>query len=392
MQTFRHISIIVLTILTISCSNKQDFNGFYFGRFETDDFNLPVLVHFDNESYIDYFSVPYDTFSYNRVGDKFHFKSKSYHQEYELTIVQKGNQLSYYRPDSDTLIFRLKKSESSNFMFDYLTDKKIKIDLPNGNGKSQTLGDDYRFHNPLYFSKVGNDLLVNFNDTTIKLDSNYYKFLLSYKSNLSEIDKYRFPITLIADKNLTIQELNRLKEHLRIVGYLKISYILTPQGYDKVSYIMRRIPPLTEYEISKYEAYNFDFAPLPPPPPRPDNDFILEHGLMLEYSQDNLMLNNDTIELSELRNKLRDKILSDPNTILAYFVVDTSTYQDYIKILDLVTNVYYDLRDDYLFDKYGIKYRELWDIDERYEEAQEKYPMRVTELDSIDYKTIKYAL
>ena len=379
-------------ILIISCSNKQDFNGFYYGRFETDDFNLPVLVHFDNESYINYFSVPYDTFSYNRIGDEFHFKSKLFHQDYKLTIIQKGNQLLYYRPDSDTLIFKLKKSESSNFIFDYLADKQMKVDLPNGNGISQFFGDDYRFHNPLYFCKVGDNLVVNFNDTSLVLDDNFYKFLLTYKSKLFEINKNRFPITLIADKKLTIQELNKLKEHLRIVGYIRISYILASREYDKVNYISRRIPPLSEYEISKYEAYNFNFPPLPPPPPRPDNDFILNHGLMLEYSQGNFILNNDSIKLSELKNKLREKVLSNPETILAYFVADSSTYQDYIKILDLITNIYYDIRDDYLFDKYGVKYRGLWDNDKRYDEAQDKYPMRVTELDSTDYKTIKYAL
>lgn len=392
MQTIKLILITIFIGLTYSCTRKQIFNGFYFGRFETEDFDLPVLVRFKDNKYTDYFSVPYDTFSYDKNNNIFKFKSISYNQDYEVTIFQDNNTLSYYHPDTDTLIFRVKKSESSNFLYDYLTDKNLKIELPTGKGTTETYGVDYRFYYPMYFNKIGKDLFVNFNDTTVKLDNTCFKFLLAYKSGLSDIDKYRFPITLIADKNLILTDINQLKEQLRIVGYTKISYILSSKEYDKINYISRYIPPLSESEILKYETHSLSFPPLPPPPPEPELSFVKENGLIIESTKGQIFLTDKPIDKNKLQHRIKDKVLNDTESIIAYHITESSKYQDYIDLLELITNAYYDLRDDYLMSKYQIKYRGLWNIDNRYEEARKEIPMRILELDSIDYKTIKYAL
>ncbi|NPV51832.1 MAG: hypothetical protein HPY60_11665 [Candidatus Methanofastidiosum sp.] len=393
MRTIKQITLITLILFTISCSRKQQINGFYYGKYKTEDLNLPVLIHFKNRKYIDFFSFQYDTLTYRRIGDKFYFRSKLYHSSYKLTIIQKDKELLYYRNGNDTLIYKLKKGESSNYLFDYLSDKQIKIQLPNGNGKIQSYGFENKFHNPLYFTKYDNILVVNFNDSTIVFDENFYKYLLDYKSNLSYLDSRFSPITLIADKDLSINEINFLKVQLKIADYRNISYVLSINEYNKINYISRYIPPLTESDLSKYKTYNFVFPPLPPPPPPIlDNDSIIDHGFLIEYFQGKILLNNDSLEASEFCKLLKEKILSDPKAILAYYISDRYSYQDYIKLLELTSSVFYDLRDEYLYLKYGIKFRGLSHYEDMYDEAIKKFPNRSVELDSIDYITIKYAL
>jgi biopolymer transport protein ExbD len=209
---------------------------------------------------------------------------------------------------------------------------------------------------------------------------------------LTDIDKYNFPITLIADKSLSLSEINKLKEQLRIVGYNKILYMLATTKYDNVNIITRYMPPLSESEILKYDANNFTFPSLLPPPPEPELSFIKEYGLVIESANGILSLNNKPIDKTELQKILKEKIKLDDKVILAYYIFEDSKYQDYINLLDIITNVYYDLRDEYLMSKYGIKFRGLWDDDNRYDEARKEIPMRNIELDSNDYKTIKYAL
>ncbi len=355
-----------------------------------DAFDSPVLVHFDDKEYIDYFSNYCDTFNYTGTGDKLHFKCKSYEEEYKLTIVKQNNQLFYYRPNSDTTILILKKAQSSNYIFDYLSNKQLIIDLPEGKGKIQTFGDGNVFSNPLYYAKSGNDLVVSFNDTTLIFDNNFYKFLINYKSNLSVID-LPFPIAIIADKNLKMEDMNRLKDQLRIVGFTKISYMLKLDGYEKVNYFAKRIPSLSEVEIAKFKARDFPFPPLLPSPPRL-NDFILENGVLVEYSNNGFILENESIGLLELENRLMNMIIADSSSVLAYYIPDNSTYQDYIKFIDITTNLVLDMREKYLLDKYGIEYRELIDSDKQYVEARKKFPMRAWELDSVGYYKLRNAL
>ena len=79
---------------------------------------------------------------------------------------------------------------------------------------------------------------------------------------------------------------------------------------------------------------------------------------------------------------------SDPHTtIIAMYLRGDASYQDYITIMEKLKDVYYDLRDEFLFEKYEINFRDL-DDGEKYHEAIDKYPFRVLGLDSIEYQTL----
>ena len=373
-QIAKYLIISFFVFLTISCGNNREINGFYYGK----NGEIPVLVNYNQGYYINYFAIPYDTSSYKRTGDEYHFKMNYYNLDYNLRIVQKGQILNYYLNDSDTLLYKLQKSKSSNYILDQLDDKEIKIDLPSGNGKTEILGHEFRIHNPLYITKDGKDVLVNFNNKTTFLNENFYQTL-----NSEQTIHRPFPITLIADQNLPIKELKNLQNHLKIAGYEKINFILFSKDYEKVNYFTRRIQPYSKTEIYESTLQRQDYPPIPPTLISENNQKSKEE-LVIQHVQNNWKLNNSPIRQLDLMDQIANKIKSNPDLTLINSINFESTYKEYIEVLDVINTIYSRLRKEYLKEKYGSDYIDIYNHKNKIVEAEIKYPIRLVDMNSTD--------
>ena len=376
MRKFFPILVLCISFLN-SCSNKKDLNGFWYGRFDTGYSFSPYLINFNNDLYINCFIE--DTFYFKKTGDIYHFSEKSGYRQFDLKLIYKGDGLSVINPKNDSLFITLKKSKLSNFFLDYLNDKQIKTDLPKGHGQMFSLG-NFHFNNILYFSKLNNQLLINFNDTTTNFKHEFYKRLCTYKSSLSEIDQAKLYFNLVADKRLLVKEINELKELLNQAQCFRLTLVLESSNYNKINCFFTKIPPLGD------TLYTFPCCP------RPDNKEILNHGLIVKSSNGNLFIENGKVTPENLKMKIKKSISLDSLSLIVYYITDSSTYQEYIDLIDIMRNSIYDLRNEYLMNKYNIRYYDLGYYDSRYQETEDKFPLRIWEIDSIEYKKIKYAL
>ena len=69
-----------------------------------------------------------------------------------IKIKLSKDELRLTNPETNYKYNPLKKNQEDNFIFDYLNDKRLKIDLPTGIGLHRNLGQYSYFKNPLYLS------------------------------------------------------------------------------------------------------------------------------------------------------------------------------------------------------------------------------------------------
>lgn len=388
----KYISILIV-FLIVSCSNKKEHQGIWYGKYEFDETLFPVLLKFEKDYYIDYFSVPYDTLEY-KIDDNivtaysYHPYSNDIRNEYKFQLNPYGDSLSIYYPASDIKMTLYKASES-NFVIDYLGDKNLKIDLPNGSGKEMILGRDFRLHRPMFLAYENENLVANFYDTSVVVDNEYYKFLYSKRKEEAKLRYYSFPVTLIADKDIKIADLNFLKYHLKLVELNSLNYVLHTEQYDSIKFISMRIPPLPEKEYEKVEQLGKVLPPPPPPPPSLEIDFIKEHSILFEINRNSIKHLDSIISESEIKRIIQERAKLDSKFIILFYLNETAVYQDYISFIGPVFNSFYELRDKYLSEKYeNLNYYSQ----EKRDEAKRKHPIMLRELSKEEYKKTKYNL
>ncbi len=384
------ISILFLFLL-ISCSNEKNLEGYWYGGFKFDNDRTPTLVKFENNTFIDFFSAFNDTIVYKSNGNKIYFKN-SFNEKSELKIKLKDNELSTYESNSDSLIITLKRRVSDNYIFDYLNDKDLVINLPDGNGVERTLGQHAYLKKPLYLTHKLNKLTANFLDTSVTVDSDYHKFLFSKLDLMHEYDKHSSIISLIADKDLKISDVNLLTTQLRIFGFSRIRYLLKSESYEKVNTIDFRLKALTENE---YDIYNIkENLRIPSPPSYMEYIAKSKDKLQLiEVEGDRIKLKDSILTENDFLKLLIPQMTSESDINFTYYMTDGSTYQDFIHFNDVILNAIYNVRDKYLMNKYGVKYSRTSGFgNEKNKEAQTKHPLKLYRLNIEEYKKLKYNL
>lgn len=384
----------LLIFLLTCCSKKKELNGYWYGEFKFDKERSPALLKFENNTFIDFFSPFNDTIVYKSYGNKIYFNN-SFNEKRELKIKLKNNELSTYESKSDSLIIILKRRVSDNFIFDYLNDKDLVIDLPTGKGQERTLGQSVYLKRPLYLAYKNNKLTANFLDTSVTVNSDYHKFLISKMDSLDETDKYSNinKISLMADKDLKIFELDLLTTQLRIFGFSRIRYFLKSESYEKVNAFDFRLKALTDDE---YDFYNIKENPLRIPPPPSHVEYIAKSKdklRLIEVDGDKIKLNDSILTENDFLKLLIPQMTSDSDLNFAYYMTDGSTYQDFIHFNDVILNAIYNVRDSYLMNKYGVKYRKMYGFgSEKNREVETKHPLKLFRLDLEEYKKLKYNL
>ena len=386
--------ICFILILFLSCSNNEKLNGLWYGEFKTKQGRSPALVKFQNGNFIDYFSGDYDTIKYKYFRNTFRFKNFM-HEKMEYRVKLNNSEMFLFDSKTDSLIVKFNRREQNNFVFDYLNDKSLILDVPSGIGLENTFGRNRRFGSPLYLTYQNNKLVANFLDSTSHIDTTYYKFLIP-KIEYSEhefIDLKIPNVLLISDKNIKISDLNLIKKQLKISGFSNVDYFLKTQSYDKLNTFNLRLQSLSEDDYDKYYAEN-DPRRIPVP-------FLSPLQLALKYKENlflikingsSIKLNDKVLTRDALNQRIKNKILSDKDLNILYYITDSSNYQDFISFNEVILNAYFDLRDEYLIEKYGVKFRGYRSMDDKVREAYNAYPLILQQIDSSEYEKIKYSL
>ena len=199
-------------------------------------------------------------------------------------------------------------------------------------------------------------------------------------------------MSLIADKNIKISDLDLLKKQLKIAGFTTIDYFMKSNSYDKNNIFSIKLRELSDEEMTKYDVQKDTLSLAMQPIVKSALEFK-GHLLLVELNNGAIKINDKTFTDKEFKDLINPTITSDEELVVLYHLTEDSVYQDFIHINDLFFNAIYDARDKYLTKKYGFNFRE----DDRFKgeeihESQIKIPCISNQLTEVEYKKIKYSL
>jgi biopolymer transport protein ExbD len=366
--------IIIVSFLFLNCSNNEKLDGFWYGQKNN---TYPALIKFEKNLLIDY-SATYDTLKYNYFNDKL-ILTNEFNEKYEVEIRLDNSELILTNPTTDSIISKFKKRKSDYLYTDIINEKSLKIDLPFGNGVEKKFGEN-NLHEPLFITHEKDKLVANFRNITNSIDKDFYKFLIKtgkYKFN----EKNYFKISIIADKNIKIQDFELIKKQIKLANYNRIELILENDKYEYIKSFQLRLPPLLDKDLKDY-GINANEYILPPAPAKFDKN----HSLLIEIGKNIIKINNVTINKNNLKKIIQEKLTTDSEFNISYTFTENAVYQDYIYTLDIVYNSIIDLRKTYLKNKYNIDYSSTdYDDREKIKESKEKFRFIFFNIDNAEY-------
>nr|NQU91024.1 hypothetical protein [Bacteroidota bacterium] len=179
---------------------------------------------------------------------------------------------------------------------------------------------------------------------------------------------YRFHI----HKDIEMSFVNKVKYELSSNGPARVAYAVIPDNaeYDPRFYtwfsFYIRIPALGNERFNIREMY----------------DYFHKNGSILKINQiddEQCLVNDSVVDIENIKDVLRRAILQNPDYSIEFFVNGKVKFSSYFKILSGSRKAVNELRDDYSFRKFSLKYNELISED-AIEEVQKKYPFRLYEL------------
>lgn len=416
MQTLNKVLIFGVFLITTACSaNNIDIEGYWYGSYDNNGEISPLLFHFENGMLSDCFSTPTDTVAYKVKGNKVQTLSDDPYNLLSRFIIEINDQkLDFYFDSKSNYAFTLRKSESESFVYDYIINKKLKIELPLAAQKGGIKYDEFKLYNPIYFGTIENELVVHLYDTTVVFNDSFYKTLCTNKKLLHNLQNGSLDVCLLADKAISLKEINSLLKQLNALNLGGVFCITAPESYAEINYYLIDLLTISEKEEVLYNSFKeglvtehatdddleemmagsdmFPSMP-PPPPPEPDLEWFVEEGLFLvERTSSGIKLNNKLCTNDEFRLKLKEEIQSNSYLEIPYYVSDSVTYQEYISVVDLIAGVYAELRNDYLFESYGVYYDELNANSMKRREVERKFHMTLWRLDASEYRKFINAL
>lgn len=357
----------------LNCSNKEKLEGFWYGNRINN--THPLLLKFEKNKLIDYSFL--DTLKYKQIGNKL-IVINEFNEKHDVKIKFDNSKLILIEPTSDTIISEYKKKELNYFIDDLINDKSLKIDLPSGNGIQREFGGTNLFE-PLFVSYQNDSLIASFRNEIIPIDKEFYIFLLE-KGKYDIYEKDFTQISIIADKNIKIKDFELIKKQIKLANYDRIELILKNNKYEFIKFFRLRLPPILEKDLNEYGIEPKEYI-LPSAPAK----FDKEHTLLLEIGNNNIKINNLTINEDNLKKKIKERLITDSKFNISYSFTDNSVYQDYINTIDIVYNSIIDLRKTYIKSKYNIDYYSKdYDNIEKLNESKEKFRFTFFNIDNAE--------
>lgn len=389
------LPLLSLLIFLTSCQQNKDLDGHWYGRYKTEGYSFPVLVYFQGNEFYDYFmNDVYDTCTFTCKKDWFFFTPKNFGEKLDLHIEKKGNELFFFDPEADTVMFRLQKSQGLNYIHDYILDSSILFQLPDVGGNKGEVGNQNRFRNIIYLGYKNDQIVVNFRDSTLIFDDSFYIYL---NNAILEMDRHDFlhsTIYIAADKKLPVSVIKNLKKQLRLIGFHEIQYILKPNHYAELNYFKAIIRPLSEEEFKEFDTSMIQKRDRLPSP------FILNLDIMegvdriqfINRENKAIKINNIEIASDSLVDVMIAIMERDRKTMFSYYIPDTVKYEEYIDFFIYLRNTATKIREKYYLKEYEKPIDENFKYTEEYQEFIRKYPIYLWELDSGRYNEVKEIL
>ncbi|MBE9467787.1 MAG: hypothetical protein IMY72_05615 [Bacteroidetes bacterium] len=174
-------------------------------------------------------------------------------------------------------------------------------------------------------------------------------------SKFNVLDKMFATSRLYIDKSTNMESVYNLLQILRKLQLYKIGFATIPKG-----------------DISKLQ-YHYSALPQKLPPLEKDGAKLME----IEKIKDRLIILKPSSDIKKTGSEFESFIVKHPDYIASLQYNNTTKYGEYLAIIDMTFNVLYKLRDQYSFEKHGMKYLDL--PKNLQKKIRKKYPMRVSQ-------------
>ena len=159
------------------------------------------------------------------------------------------------------------------------------------------------------------------------------------------------PVLLQIDKGISMSEVDKVKLALRNSSLLKIAYAATPKGVvdfrENESALFNLLPPKDAKALSREEAF-FEGIKI----------FVIKHS---SHSK-----------RRNMQNELHSHIMKNDKYVILYEYNNSTTYDDYLSVLDEVYSTVWDIRKDNA-ETLGIDYHSMTKAQEKV--LRKKFPL-----------------
>ncbi|WP_430817372.1 M56 family metallopeptidase [Carboxylicivirga sp. RSCT41] len=174
------------------------------------------------------------------------------------------------------------------------------------------------------------------------------------KQKMKDLMPKKKSILLEIDKSMSMKEVDKIKQALRFNDLLKIGYVAKADKStgikDGQTALLNLLPPKDAKWI--------------------EEDDLSEKGISLFTIN-----HSSSASLKELQRQLHQHVLNKKKYVLKYEYSDQTSYNDYIKTLDMIYSTIWNLRKEQAFFS-GIDYNNM--TKEQEKELRKKYPLTLT--------------
>ncbi len=173
-------------------------------------------------------------------------------------------------------------------------------------------------------------------------------------AKFNKLDKPFITARLVVDKNTTMKPVYNLHQVMRKLRLYKVAYATFPSEY-----------------ASALQYHATGIAQMLPPTVADGAEEVDEDEV-----KDILIVIEPTRDVNALSIKFESFVQNHPKYLAAFNWNNSTTYNEYIAILDMTRRVIYKLRDAYSVQKYSMKYSDLPKTMQK--EARKKYPLSIS--------------
>ena len=320
-----------------------------------DDFSKTLLIKDDKFSFADGLEIR--EFLLQVEAEAFVLSSSEGAPGTSLRYTLKGNVLSLWWTQNQFSTYV--RSNATNTLDHYLMQNGMDLDLPYLS-QYRLMGEDNLMCRVGLGKESSGGLALTFNGKSVTLDE-LSGLIEKEKERVFMLDQPRFTVIFLADRNLPMSQLDKVRGELRRTGSLHIAEGGYPHGDLELSPLLyyavalpRLLPPLNAKTLDKKEmekaggkVYTIDLTARNTTPAKVDQ------GLQ-----------------QHIKNNLGKYVIS-----LEYD--GAIPYGQYVEAVDMVWNTVYKFRKELALKKYSAPYDKLGEELQR--EIRKTYPMALSE-------------
>lgn len=243
-----------------------------------------------------------------------------------------GNLLKIWWKENEFSVYD--KSVANNSLKAYLIQKKQKINLP-----------DIVHYRTLEKTEYIIEVFLNNEYITVESSTGTIDFakemLLKAKQNFTVLDLPFVTVKLYADVNTSMENVHILRQAMRDIDLLKISFTGYLQNSD--------LPDLMQHLIGIPQKM----------PPNGVKETSIEEIKEKGFAYFEINTNNDADSKERIRKELHSFLTSNEKYIMNLVYNNNSLYKDYVEFIDIVYQVIFKLRDELATEKYNLAYDDL---------------------------------